>query len=254
MHNKLMQKILLFIFLLFSTLAFGKDAELTLLTENAPPNNYLNKEGKLTGGATAIIQELIKRTKHKGHIEILPWPRAYKRIQEEENVGLFCMGRTPEREDLFLWLGPLFKIEVNLMAKKTKKIKLNSLQEAKNKHRIGTIYNDVREQFLRNHGFTNLDPVNTDPQNALKLYQDRIDLWVVPKQDAEIVFRDLKIDPNLFESVYTVQEFDLYLAFSKNTHYLLFEKWKKAFGEIKKDGTLEKMRKSHHLLVPSSKN
>lgn len=140
------------------------------------------------------------------------------------------------------------------MAKKTKKIKLNSLQEAKNKHIIGTIYNDVREQFLRSHGFTNLAPVNTEPQNALKLYQDRIDLWVVPKQDAEMVFMDLKIDPRHFESVYTVQEFDLYLAFSKNTHYLLFEKWKKAFEEIKKDGTLEKIRKSYHLLVPSSKH
>ena len=140
---------------------------------------------------------------------------------------------------------------MNLLAKKSKKIKLHSLNEAKTTYLIGTIYNDVREQYLKAQGFKNLDPVNTDPQNALKLYQERIDLWIVPKQDAENVFQDLKIDPNLFESVYTVQEFELYMAFSKNTHYILFDKWKKAFEEIKKDGTLDKIRKSYHLLTPS---
>ena len=89
------------IFFLLSFFALGKEAELTLLTENAPPNNYTNKEGKLVGGAAVIIQELIKRTNHQGDIEVLPWPRAINAFKKRTIPHFFAWEGVPKEKIFF---------------------------------------------------------------------------------------------------------------------------------------------------------
>jgi len=77
-------------------------AGLRLLTEEAPPNNYI-KDGKLTGLAVEVVQEIMRRTGDAEPIEMMPWARAYRLAQSGQagSVGLFLTARTPEREGLF---------------------------------------------------------------------------------------------------------------------------------------------------------
>jgi polar amino acid transport system substrate-binding protein len=75
-------------------------AELTILTENLPPLNYI-KDGKLVGPSIEIVKEIQRRVGSRDKIQAYPWARAYKIALEDENVVLFGMTHTKAREDKF---------------------------------------------------------------------------------------------------------------------------------------------------------
>ena len=75
-------------------------AELTILTENLPPLNYL-EGGVLVGPSVDIVREIQKRVESHEQIKVYPWARAYKMALEDENVILFGMTHTNVREDIF---------------------------------------------------------------------------------------------------------------------------------------------------------
>ncbi|NNK96304.1 MAG: transporter substrate-binding domain-containing protein, partial [Desulfobacterales bacterium] len=55
----------------------GKSEELTVLTENLPPLNYVDN-GKLVGPSIEIVKEIQKRVGTNEPIHVYPWARAYK--------------------------------------------------------------------------------------------------------------------------------------------------------------------------------
>jgi len=57
-------------------------AELTILTENLPPLNYV-KDGVLMGSSVEIVQEIQRRIGSKEPIQVFPWARAYRLVLEE---------------------------------------------------------------------------------------------------------------------------------------------------------------------------
>jgi len=75
-------------------------AELTILTENLPPLNYV-ENGTLVGPSVEIVKEIQKRVGSQEQIQVYPWARAYKMALEDENVILFGMTYTKVREDKF---------------------------------------------------------------------------------------------------------------------------------------------------------
>jgi len=75
-------------------------AELTILTENLPPLNYL-KDGVLVGPSVEIVKEIQRRVGSHEQIKVYPWARAYKMALEDENVVLFGTTYTKVRHDKF---------------------------------------------------------------------------------------------------------------------------------------------------------
>lgn len=217
-------------------------AELTILTENLPPLNYL-KDGVLVGPSVEIVQEIQRRVGSHEQIKVYPWARAYKMALEEENVVLFSTTYTEERYDKFKWIGPLAKKRDILVAKKGSAIKIGDLEDAKKVGRIGTVRDDNKEILLKNYGFRNLDPVSDERQNAQKLVLGRIDLWVYKKPGLRTVCELAGVDPNEVEEVYHLREIDLMIAFSKKTSDEVVQVWKNAFNEMVADGTIMKIRK-----------
>ena len=113
-------------------------AELTILTENLPPLNYVDN-GVLVGPSVEIVREIQRRVGSEEPIQVYPWARAYKMALEEENVVLFGMTYTKVREDKFKWVGPLATKRDILVAKKGSGIKISRLEDAKKVGRIGTL-------------------------------------------------------------------------------------------------------------------
>lgn len=133
--------------------------QLTILTENLPPLNYL-ENGILVGSSVEIVKEIQKRVGSIEPIQVYPWARAYKMALEEENVVLFGMTYTQDRSELFKWVGPLAAKRDILLARKDYPVSITSLDEAKKVERIGTLRDDVRGKMLEKLGFTNLEPVS----------------------------------------------------------------------------------------------
>jgi polar amino acid transport system substrate-binding protein len=216
-------------------------SELTVLTENLPPLNFV-KNNELVGPSVEIVKEIQNRVGSDEKIQVYPWSRAYKKILQDENVVLFGMTHTEERHNKFKWVGPLARKRDILVAKKGLKIKINSLDDAKKVKSIGTLRDDTREQLLLSQGFTNLESVSDEQLNAKKLVLGRIDLWAYKKPGLKTVCDLAGVDYEEVEEVYSLREIDVSIAFSLKTSDSIVRKWREAFKAMKADGTLAQIQ------------
>ena len=81
-------------------------AQLQLYTEEYRPLSFYDN-GKLTGMAVEVVEQLMQRTDTSAAIQVVPWTRGYHQVQHEANSGLFSIVRTARREALFQWVGPI---------------------------------------------------------------------------------------------------------------------------------------------------
>jgi len=220
--------------------------ELTILTENMPPLNYV-ENNVLVGPSVETVREIQRRVGSHEPIQVYPWARAYKMSLEQENVVLFGMTHSEERHDQFKWIGPLATKRDILVARKGSGIKIDSLEDAKKVKSIGTLRDDTRERLLESLGFSNLEPVSDEQLNAKKLVLGRIDLWTYKIPGLRTVCELAGVDYNEVEEVYHLREITLDIAFSKKTSDSIVQKWKNAFDEMLADGTIMLIRKKWNM-------
>jgi ABC-type amino acid transport substrate-binding protein len=221
-------------------------AELTILTENLPPLNYVDN-GKLVGPSVEIVEEIQKRVGSGEPIQVYPWARAYKMALEEKNIILFGMTYTKVRQEKFKWVGPLATKRDILVAKKSSGIVIDNLEDAKKEKTIGILLDDTRGRLLQSHGFTNLEPVSDEQLNAKKLAMGRIDLWAYKIPGLRTVCDLAGVDHTEFEEVYHLRKSNLMIAFSKKTQDSIVHKWRDAFNEMSTDGTILQIRRKWNL-------
>ena len=224
-------------------------AELIILTENLPPLNYV-KDGQLVGPSIEIVKEIQRRVGSGDKIQVYPWARAYKMALEDENVVLFGTTHTKARDKIFKWIGPLATKRDILVAKKGSGINITDLDDAKKVRRIGTLRDDTRERLLKEHGFTNLEPVSDEQLNAQKLILGRIDLWAYKIPGLRTVCDLAGVDHNELEEVYHLREIDVSIAFSHKTSDSIVQEWQKAFDDMLSDGTIMRIRRKWNDLLP----
>ena len=235
---------ILTVLLLFLAAVPAWAQSLRIITENSPPLNYTEdgaETGKLIGQAVEIVREIQKRLQDTTAIEVMPWARGYALIQAKPNVMLFSMARTEDREGLFQWVGPVGANDWVFVARKGSSLVIKSLDDARKVGGIGVYKNDARDLFLRAQGFTNIDSAN-DPAAVLrKLLSGRDDLWCSTNVGYVAVARASQVDPSTLVPLFTVKKAELYLAFSKGVEAGTVGKWRKAYEEIKADGTYAKI-------------
>lgn len=96
--------------LLASPLALAQPLpELQAYTEEWPPYNYSEQKnnGELKGIATELLRAACHEAGLQCKIESVPWARAYAWAQTKPNTLVYTTARKPEREQQFIWIGPL---------------------------------------------------------------------------------------------------------------------------------------------------
>jgi len=212
------------------------------MTEDYPPFNYKDKNGKIVGITTDIVREIMKSNKDVYPIKLVPWARGYKNIINKPNKILFSMTRNPQRENLFKWVGPIANNSFVFYAKSDSKIVINSLKEANNKkYRIGTYLDGASEQYLKSKSFYNIHSVPDDLLNLKKLIKNRIDLWAAGETQGLYKAKQLKIDPKQIKKVFKIKDTQLYIAFSRTTPNSVIYQWQTELDKMKKDGRYQKI-------------
>lgn len=132
--------------------------------------------GSFSGRGIAMLNRLAK---HAGlaepQFEQTVTARALLDASTRPGTCAVGMGRSPEREAMFLWAGPISRAELVLLARADDPRSLTSLSDARNLT-IGVIRNSVAAQQLRNQNLQ-LEEVADDATNMRKLQAKRIDLW-----------------------------------------------------------------------------
>lgn len=228
------------------TTSFAND--LKVATEEFPPLNY-SENGKIKGISTEVVEAVLARAGITAGIEIYPWARCYRMVLEQPNVMAFSMGRTPEREDLFIWIGPIappiktafFKL------KQRGDILLTSLVEAK-KYKIGVVRDSGGHKVLLAEGFedeANLFPVSTIEQNLKKLFSGRIDFLFYNNMTVLTKTKELGQPPSQLEEALVFGQFETYMALNKNTDKATVTKMRTAFEQIRSDGIIRDIEKKY---------
>ena len=211
-----------------------------IYTEDDPPRNYL-QDGVLVGPGAEVVRQLLFRSTSGSRITVVSWARGYRETLENPNTALFSTARTPERENLFQWVGPISHTKVVFLARKGSGITIRSLADAKKVKAIGAYRDDTNEQFLKSNGFTNLDTDSSTEFLPKKLAAGHLDLWITPVDTASYLLRKAGLDPNDFEALFTVREFDGYLAVSLKTAPAQVQHWQETLDQMRKEGVMERI-------------
>lgn len=211
-----------------------------LLTEEYSPLNFTD-EGKISGQATEVAEELIKRTGTKADIRMVVWEEGYKTVLEKPNTALFSTSMTPQRKEHLQWVGPIAVLDTNLYALKGSGTDIKILDDAKKVGKIATVADYYTEQTLKKEGFTNLERCPNEEVALRKLLQGEVDLLVSNNTVMPALLKKVGSSINDVKSAFTVSADMTYIAFSRSTPPNLVARWQEKLDEMKRDGTFAKI-------------
>ncbi len=214
---------------------------LTVLCEDDPPFQFYGKDGLLTGLTVETVREIQRRVGGAEEIKMVPWARGYDAALAGPNIVLFSMTRTPERERLFNWVGPVMETVYGFYARSDSRISVASIDEARKVARIGVYANDARDLILTGLGFTNLDRTTDNITNVKKLMAGRLDLYAGSSTQMDAEARAAGYEPSDLREVFPFQRVRLYVTLSQGTAPSTVAAWTAAFAAMHADGSFKRI-------------
>jgi polar amino acid transport system substrate-binding protein len=209
-----------------------------LVTEEYPPVTFM-QAGKPSGFVTDIVREIARRQGIPDNIRLTAWKNAYGMALLHPKVVLFSAERTPERENLFRWVGPVGTNRAILYARKGAGIRVASLDEAKQVGPIATTTHWFTEQHLRREGFTKLVSAPDPRTNVRQLMNGEARLSIFTDLTIPEIAREAGYRVDDLEPVFTVSQTDFYIAISKDTPNEVVTAWQATLDKMKQDGSFE---------------
>lgn len=227
--------------------AHGADDEVVIYSEHYPPFNFYENETP-QGISVELLKLMLEQMEAPFGVEKIqfgPWPRGYQRALSRKNSMLFSTYRTPARENLFKWVGPIVSSRNGLIIRSYLERDYSDYSKIKGL-RIGVIKNDIGEILLKELNIPDLNIVYlSDPEKAAIMLDDgRLDAWAYDVNVATDIQRRLGLVP----AEYTValalgQESSLYFAFNLETDDSVVERYQQALIKAKEvtNGSEEKL-------------
>jgi polar amino acid transport system substrate-binding protein len=185
--------------------------------------------------------EAVKRAGLTGKLEFPPWSRAQEEVQAGHDILITGLSRTPEREDKYTWLFPVFTLD---RAFATTGKQVSSFAEAKQSFKqVAVALRSAQYDMLLREGFTTdqFSTLSTEKQDKIPtlLALGRVDAWFTSIAEMKFALRSspdaerIVIGPPIGQG--TVQ----FVACSKDCNPDLVGKLKAAAAEMTADGTMQ---------------
>ncbi|MBG6291189.1 MULTISPECIES: substrate-binding periplasmic protein [Pseudomonas] len=218
-----------------------------VVTEEWAPYNYV-ENGQLTGMATDIVKAIMGLTGDDFAIELLPSMRTSLALQSQPKTIMFSMFRTPAREPLYKWVGPIVEESIHPYQLANARQPANTLSDLRGAPRITTRHAGLVPETLEAMGFDNLDKRATgSPQLYLMLLAGRTDI-IVGDTDAGVAYysRQLGLSPGTLRQV-PVELFrsTLYIAFSRDSDDQRVAAWSRALERLRESGELARIQRRY---------
>ncbi len=127
-------------------------ADLEALTESLPPLSYEAK-GQVVGFSSELLDMMALDAGISVKKQVLPWQRAYEIVGRQRDTLIYSLVRTPEREALFQWVGPISARRMMLYKHRDRTdIALKTLDDAR-AYRIGVTLESAAAKSLAQQGF-----------------------------------------------------------------------------------------------------
>ncbi|WP_417789386.1 substrate-binding periplasmic protein [Terasakiella pusilla] len=188
-----------------------------VITSFYAPYSY-SEDGNTQGLAVNQVRRLLAELNYFPTIKIYPWARAYTTALNASNTALFSIARTPEREEMFHWIGEIIGFNVLLYRHKNRDdIQVNSLSDLK-KYKVGALSKDVKGQYLNTQGIATID-INNEETGIKMLQTNRIDLLPTDRHSMEYRLKQNGIPADSLVPIFPLKDISkpLYIALSKDT-------------------------------------
>lgn len=219
-----------------ATLAQAAPFRLILATEEYPPYNMSGANGVVTGISTDIVRAMLDAAGYEYEIAVYPWARAIALARTQINTCVYSMSRTPEREALYKWVGPLVSNDWVLFARSGAS-RPQTLDEAM-LMRIGSYQGDAIVAYLQTRGHQ-VDVAPSDDVNPKKLLAGRIDFWATGKLIGQYRLRQQGIEG--IEPVLTFNHTEMYLACQIQLPDAQVQKLTQTLRALEKSGAIRKI-------------
>ena len=213
----------------------GPSVALRIYTEEYAPWNFTDDDGAVTGLNTELIQLLLNKRGFKGRFEVVPWGRAQLFTQTQADSCFFSAVRTPEREALYQWVGPLSQENVQLFSTNPAQPEFKHFSDAV-KLRIGGQTADAFTDYGISQGLK-IQRIAEIPVNLSMLQLGRIDLWLAGSVGGPYIAAQKGM--RVYPVATSAEVFELWLACSLDLSDKVVAQLNSALQLSKQDGTLD---------------
>lgn len=218
----------------------GAGAPLEIVAAEFPPLVY-TRDGVVQGVLAELVREAAKRIGQSGDVKIYPWARALNMVQMSDVPRMIIpLIRSPDREEKFNWVYPLFEDRACLVSLVERGLHLKRLADARSL-RVGVVLGSPLERQLHGLGFTGLDAASDVASNARKLDFGRLDAWYVPEAVARYTYREAGLDVRRLDFGRAFDVMRIYLGASATATADDLAPWRDAFDEMRRDGTFNRL-------------
>ena len=199
-------------------------AELRLYTEDYRPFSYL-ENGKPSGMAVAVVEELIRRTGELARIELVPWTRGYHQVRHQADTALFSTVRTAQREAEFRWVGPIARGYTRFYTRKDAGLRVTSLDDVRQLGTLAVPKQWYSYELLREQELDNLYGVPT-PQDMLRMFRHgRVKLLLANNLTLDGMLAEQGMNAGQLQAQFDLMPNDSYIAFSLQTDAARVARW-----------------------------
>ncbi len=228
---------------MLAILLCGSAQALNLVTEEYPPFNIVNpKTGEISGISTEKVMELMHRAGEKYTLAAYPWARAIQMAQNNPDTCVFSTSRTPGRETLYKWVGPLVKNNWVIFARADDSRRPKTLEDLR-PYVIGTYRNDAIAEYFSLKGY-NTDLASADADNPRKMLYGRFDFWATGELLGLDILRQQGLG-KLIVPLFTFNQTEMYLACNTGMEQAKIDRLNHLLKEMDKDGSSAAIEKKY---------
>lgn len=215
------------------------------LTEDYPPYNYINADGKLKGIFTDIVLAVFDKLELKlsaDDIELMPWARLYKNMQATDRYAAFSMTYTDERAKAFrIVTTPLStKISIMVLAENHQQLIKTPMENIV----LGVVREDIGHHLVKRAKLPSPIVPTTSANSMIKmLVSERVNAIAYAEEVAQfqlenLLLNDKKIVPLLALDSNAYHGF----VFHKSTPNCVVDLFQEVIMELSDNGRLVEIR------------
>lgn len=217
-----------------------------VVTEEWAPYNY-SENGQLTGMTTEIVRAIMKVTGHEFTIVLAPSMRASHILKMRPRTIMYSMFRTPEREHLYKWVGPILEESIHPYQLATAP-PVTSLEQLLHAPQITTRHAGLLPDMLQSLGFRNLDKSATESVQLYRMLLNGRTGIIIGDTAAGVAYqsRQLNIASGTLRQVpLELYRSSLYIAFSQDSEDELVASWANALETLRQSGELGRIQQRY---------
>ncbi|TPH19191.1 substrate-binding periplasmic protein [Litorilituus lipolyticus] len=237
-------------FSLYSHYVSAQHKDILVYAEQLAPFQFQENDGKLTGLAIDVLNELNRTTVTSTSVQLVSWARAYKEVLETPNSMIISIARTAKRENKFQWIGCIVKTSPSFWGLKSQFKNAQLTFEEIKQYSVAVSRNSNDDNYLKKHNFHHVYRLVYEEKAIEMVFKERVDLFIASKATLPSVTSSLTLDIDDIIAVHQIKDRPTYInfAFNKDSSPELVKLYQNAFAMIVKSGKLQKLQKKWGLV------